>query len=165
MHWEKLKNKRTRIQIRKAQNRGCCGNHSRLQTGAKPLKSAGAAACQAQLPLPPRLPPPAQCRAHGHRKRERQGHGEAPLLHQVGPAWAPTTSCGEIIPLQSDTSTQRPAEVHQAPPVPPPRTQPHPSAAWADTAPLCVEMPSASATNLETNMQARDRVGGPPQLE
>lgn len=50
MHWEKLKNKRTRIQIRKAQNRGCCGNPAAgSQTGAKPLRGGGCG-CQAQLP-------------------------------------------------------------------------------------------------------------------
>lgn len=84
MHWEKLKNKRTRIQIRKARSRGCCGNLQQAPSLALRLSGVGAAACQAQLPLPPRLPP--QLSADHMDAEEEQGHGQAPLLRQVGPA-------------------------------------------------------------------------------
>lgn len=53
MHWERQINKCARIQIRKAQSRGCHGN---LQQ-APSLTRVGARICQARLP-PPLSPPP-----------------------------------------------------------------------------------------------------------
>lgn len=55
VHWERLINKRTRIQIRKAQSQGFHGN---LQQ-APSLSEVGAGTCQTWLPLSLRPPPPA----------------------------------------------------------------------------------------------------------
>lgn len=119
MHWEKLKNKRTRIQIRKAQNRGCCGNLQQAPRLALSLSGVGAAACQAQLPLPPRLPPPAQCRAHGHRREARARRG--PFAPSSGP------SLGSHYQLWRDYSSSRvtppPKGQQSAPSAPSPTTQ------------------------------------------
>lgn len=115
VHWEKLKNKRTRIQIRKARNRGCCGNLQQAPSLALRLSEVGAATCQAQLPLPPRLPPPAQCRSHGHRRGARAQTG--PSAPPGGPS-RPGLSLPAIERLflsQSDTSTQRPPECTEPP--------------------------------------------------
>lgn len=74
MHWERLINKRTRIQIRKAQSWGCRSN---LQQ-APSLSAVGARTCQARLPLP--LSPPLQAlpssawtQERGKAKRGRPG--------------------------------------------------------------------------------------------
>lgn len=75
MHWERQINKCARIQIRKAQSRGCHGN---LQQ-APSLTRVGARICQARLP-PPLSPPPwalfisARTQERG-KGTERQGLG------------------------------------------------------------------------------------------
>lgn len=48
-HWERLENKRTRIQIRKAQGRGCHGNVQQVPSLAQPC-GVRARTCQALLP-------------------------------------------------------------------------------------------------------------------
>ena len=97
MHWEKLKNKRTRIQIRKAQSRVAVATCSRLPAWRS--ASPGWGLRLVRLSLPCLQVCHLLLSAEHMDAEERQGHGEAPLLRQVGPAWAPTTSCGEIIPL------------------------------------------------------------------
>lgn len=47
MHWERLKNKRTRIQIRKAQGWGCRGNLQQAPSPALSLCGVGARTRQA----------------------------------------------------------------------------------------------------------------------
>lgn len=80
MHWERLKNKRTRIQIRKAQGRGCRGNLQQAPSPALSLCGVGAGTRQARLPPPPRLPPQRTSADTG----EGLGHRGAPLPSQVG---------------------------------------------------------------------------------
>lgn len=82
MHWERLKNKRTRIQIRKAQGRSCRGNLQQAPSLALSLCGVGAGTCQARLPPPPRPPP--QCTSAD--TGEGRGHRDAPLPCQVGQA-------------------------------------------------------------------------------
>lgn len=168
MHWEKLKNKRTRIQIRKARSRGCCGNLQQAPSLALRLSGVGAATCQAQLPLPPRLPPPAQCRSHGRRRGARAQTG--PSAPPGGPSrpGLPLPAVERLFLSQSDTSTQRPPECTEPPS---PTTQdPEPTKSSSLTHQLpgltqhpCVwRCPQASATGLEINMQARDGGGRAP---
>ena len=143
VHWERQKNKRTRIQIRKAQSRGCRGNLRQ----APSFSGVGAATCQARLPLPPRPPPPAQRRSPQTQERGKGTEKHLCPVRWARQAWAPTTSFIEITPLPELGLHPKASRVHEATAVPPPRPQcrklqPRPSAAWADTASLRVEMPS-----------------------
>lgn len=52
MHWERLKNKLTRIQIRKAQSWGCHGNLQQAPSLALSVAGVGAQTCQAGFTLP-----------------------------------------------------------------------------------------------------------------
>lgn len=92
MHWERLKNKSTRIQIRKAQGRGCRGNLQQAPSLALSLCGVGAGTCQARLPPPSRPPPQSTSADTG----EGLGHRATPLPCQVGHS----SSFSEITPLQ-----------------------------------------------------------------
>lgn len=102
VHWERLINKCTRIQIRKAQSWGCRGN---LQQ-APSLSGVGAGTCQAPLPPPsssPRALPSSAWTQERGKSTERQ-------------AWAPTTSFSWVTPLPEEAYTQGPPECSKPPP-------------------------------------------------
>lgn len=83
MHWERLKNKRTRIQIRKAQGRGCHGNLQQAPGLAQGPCGVGAGTCRARLPPPPR-PPPQCTSADTGEGRGHRGPCQAGLLPVSG---------------------------------------------------------------------------------
>lgn len=102
VHWERLINKRTRIQIRKAQSWGCRGN---LQQ-APSLSGVGAGTCQAQLPLP-LSPPPQALPSSAWTTGEGQGHREAGLGSHY--------CFSQITPLQEGGYPQGPQECSRPP--------------------------------------------------
>lgn len=95
VHWEGLKNKRTRIQIRKAQSSGCRGNLQQAPSLALSLSRVGAKTCQARLPLPS----PALCSSAGTQERGKGTKRHLRPIRWALQAWAPTTSFREMTPL------------------------------------------------------------------
>lgn len=145
VHWERLINKRTRIQIRKAQSRGCRGN---LQQ-APSLSGVGTGTCQARLPPPPSPPPRALPSSAWTQQRSKATERQA---------WAPTASYSQVTPLPKGAYIQGPPECNE--PSPASFYHPGPSTKHS-SASLHVVMPSGfcQASGLEAITSAQGRGG------
>lgn len=115
MHWEKAeKTAAPRIQIRKAQNRGCCSNLQQApRLAPASLRGWGLRLVRLSCPC---LQGTTSGSSAEHMDTEREARARRPLCSIK---WAqpglPLPAVERLFLFQSDTSTQRPTECTKAP--------------------------------------------------